>query len=91
MIVEWLAGVAMDLAVAIANLFPGVVIPDFMLDGRQALYGFLAQQSGLGVWFDFVALTVALAATSAVYAIALTVRLIRAAVAHVPQFGGAGA
>jgi len=90
-ITEWFAEIAMDFAIWIASLFPEWEVPVWMEDTRGAMVTFLESSVGLGVWVDWSALGICLTAVGVAYVAGLTIRLIRAILAHVPQFGGSGA
>lgn len=91
MIIEWLTGIAMQFGSMLADTFPEWEIPDWMYETRDTLYGILAEGANLGIWFPIEALKIALVATAGIYVIGpLIIRLARAVIAHIPQFGGSG-
>lgn len=90
MISEWVAGIAVELVAWIASLFGDFEIPQWAYDSRGVMIDLLQTYSGLGVWVDWQALGICMAAVGGVYAIGVSIKLLRVVVAHIPQFGGAG-
>lgn len=91
MITEWLISLGLGVVTWIATLFPEWEIPEWVTENQQTSVQLLQSYEGLGVWVDWNALGVAIVATTTVYGVGLSVRGIRAALAHIPQFGGGGA
>lgn len=89
MITEWLVGMVEDLLIFIANLMPSWS-PGEMAGARSTLMGLLETFGGFGVWIDWTLLGVCMAAVVGAWAVAVGTKLIRALLAHVPQFGGSG-
>lgn len=90
MIAEYFGQLAVDFVVFLSNLFGDYQIPPELTSARGTMLVLLESSVGLGVWVDWNVLGLVMAAVGLVYGIGLSIRLIRAVVAHVPQFGGAG-
>lgn len=91
MIAEWFAGLGMDIAIMVAGWFPEWDIPQVFHDMRGGMLGLLETYTGLGVWVDWGALGVCLTAVAIAYGLGILIRLVRAALAHLPAVGGSGA
>lgn len=90
MIAEFFSDLGMNIAIWITTLFPEWEIPEWVHDSRGTLLGLLQTHSGLGVWVDWGVLGLCITATATTYGVMLLVKLIRAALGHVPQVGGKG-
>jgi hypothetical protein len=90
MIAEWFGEVVIAFVAWLASIWGDFEIPQWAYDSRGTMIDLLASYSGLGVWVDWQALGICMAAVGATYALGLVVRLIRVLVAHIPQFGGGG-
>lgn len=90
MITEWFVQLSFTVSGWVAGLFPDFEIPQWMLDSRGAMVGFLESMSGLGVWVDWGALALCVGAVAAAYGIGILIKLIRVGISHVPFFGGSG-
>lgn len=91
MVVEWLTTIAMQFGAMVAGLFPDFEMPAWIGTARDEMFAVLAANAGLGVWIPMDALKICVAATVSVYVLGpLLIRLVRAAIAHIPQFGGSG-
>ena len=91
MITDYFLQLAAQFIAWIATLWPDFEVPQWMLDARPSLITLMESFNGLGAWVDWDVLGICIAAVASVYGIALLIRVIRAAVAHIPQFGGGGA
>ena len=52
--------------------------------------GLVSQFASIGVWIDWAAIGLACGLAISVGLVCLTIKAVRALLAHIPQFGGAG-
>lgn len=90
MISEWFLDTSASFTEWLADLFGEWTPPEFMSDPQGVLGSLLAMFVGLGGWVDWTVLGVCLTAVIAAFVVGFTIKLVRAVVAHVPLFGGAG-
>lgn len=90
MISEWLIEFASTIATWIAGLFPEWELPAWLSNSRDGVIAFVAGYVGLGVWINWSVLGWCITACAIAYAAVVAIKLFRAALAHVPQFGGKG-
>lgn len=90
MITEALVGVGTWFGGWIVGLFPEWNPPAWLYEVPAMFSTAFGMVSGLGVWFDWQALGVVVGSVVAAYVIGFLVRLTRAVIAHIPQFGGGG-
>lgn len=74
----------------IAGMMPPSDETDTVLGYVDGWQVFLAWVGGAGYWVNFPALMIIAGAVSSLYAVAVTVRLLRAVIGHVPGVGGNG-
>lgn len=89
MIVEWLIGIASNIVTWLSEdvlTWEGAQPRDVWGD----IEGMVAQFASIGVWIDWAAVSAAVALAIGVWLVCLTIKAIRALLAHIPQFGGAG-
>lgn len=79
-----------NMAVWILGLFPSWDPPEWMKDPLGPLNSWVESMYGVGVWVDWKAVGICLTAVIAAYGVGLTIRLVRAAMSHVPLIGGGG-
>ena len=90
MVTEWIVNLATSFVQWLASLFPAWDPPSQLTGMTTAVNSILGTLSGFGVWVDFTTLNSCVLAAVGVWAVVLAIKLIRAVIAHVPQFGGAG-
>lgn len=90
MIAEFFASLGMDIAIWVTTLFPEWEIPPWVGDARGQLLAMLQTHNGLGVWVDWGMMGLCITATATTYGVVLTIKLVRAVIAHIPQVGGRG-
>lgn len=91
MIVEFFTGLGVNIAIWLASFFPtDWEVPEFLLTFDQTVNGLLAMLTGVSVWVDWTVAITCVSVVMATWVIALGVKVVRALIAHVPQFGGAG-
>lgn len=91
MITEALVRVALGFVAWVATLFPDWQLPDWVSSMQETELQLLQTYHGLGVWVDWAAMGWAISAVAATYGIGFGIRMVRALLAHIPQFGGSGA
>lgn len=90
MITEWFVSIGCHIAAWVGSLFPDWTPPDFLVHFSDTVNAILANVSGLGVWADWVYIIICVSAVMLVWGVSFGIKLVRAIVAHVPFFGGAG-
>jgi hypothetical protein len=88
MIVEWLLGLGETISEWLAGLmtFEGVN-PEAVW---SQMSGLVAQFGSLGAWIAWGTIGTAVGVAISVWLVCLGIKVTRAVLAHVPQFGGAG-
>lgn len=90
MITDFLLGIVPAVVGWLAGIFPAWDPPSWMADTPVMLNRLLQDYTGLGVWVDWTALGVCISAVVGVYVVGSVIRLARAVVSYVPEFGGGG-
>lgn len=90
MITEALVGVGASLVGWIVGLFPDWDPPAWMVETPVKYRGLFEGFADMGVWIDWVALGLVIGTVVTAYVAGFVVRMVRAIVAHIPQFGGGG-
>lgn len=90
MIVEFFLGIAQWFVEWIASLFGEWTPPAELLDATSGVSAVLGGIAGMGVWIEWTVLGACVAVQVGVWAVVLGIKLVRALLAHVPLFGGAG-
>lgn len=90
MIVEWLLSVGAAISEWVASLMPPVEIPDEIVNVDDSINDLFALGSGLGAWVDWALCAIVLGIPLTIWVVGLSVRALRALIAHVPFFGGGG-
>lgn len=88
MIDEFLVGVACKFIIWVASLFPDWSVPS--LDPSAGFQKIVEQVQSLGVWVPFGVLTTCVAVVVAAWLVTLSIKTVRAIIAHIPEIGGAG-
>lgn len=90
MISEFFLNLAATFAVWVADLFPEWTPPTQLTDAASGMSSLLSTFSGIGAWVSFPVIGACVTAAVGTWAVVLVIKIIRAALAHVPAFGGAG-
>ncbi len=90
MIVEWIVSVGAAIASWVATLFPVLDIPPSLTTLDDSMSGIFAMGTGLGAWIDWPTVGTLMAVPLIVWVAGLTIRGIRALLAHLPFIGGRG-
>lgn len=90
MIVEWFLGLAGGFVEWLASLFGPWEPPAGLMGAVDGVASLLASMAGFGVWVDFGVLSMCVGISVASWLAVLGIKLVRAVLAHVPMFGGAG-
>ena len=90
MIVEFLASLGRNIGSFFAGLFGAIDLPSFVTDSAPALYNFLDDASGLGVWVPWAVISAVLGARVTVYLVAFAAKLAQKVWGLVPVVGGSG-
>lgn len=90
MILEWLLTIGTSVSGWIADLFPIWNVPAALSSPQSAVASVMSNFVGLGSWVSWPILIGCVAAVLGTWLVMFTIKLIRAVIAHVPQFGGAG-
>lgn len=91
MITEFFLNLAAGIVSWIASLFPAWTPPAEFTQLSGMVSTVMGWFVGLGVWVPWSVISTCAAVQLAVWAIALGVKTVRAAAAHIPLFGGSGA
>jgi hypothetical protein len=87
---EWFVTLFQGLIAWVGDLFPSWDPPAAMLGLASTMQGLMDAFVGLGVWVDWGVLSTCVGIQVSTWLIVLGIKLIRAVVAHIPEFGGAG-
>jgi hypothetical protein len=88
MIIEWLNSIAMGFVGWLGGLMPHWDAPT---DSPSGAFAQIVQViAGMGVWIPWPVLILCTGIVVAAWLVTLSVMLLRAVIAHVPLFGGAG-
>lgn len=90
MITEWLISLSVGFVEWIASMLGPWEPPQELLDMVDGVTGILATFSSLGVWVNWVVLGGCVTVAVGVWVAVVGIKLIRAVLAHIPLFGGAG-
>lgn len=91
MIVEWFMSLASTVWGWIAGFFPAISDDQGVIITAQNFFSTIASGAGLlGAWIPWLTVSLCLAVVVPVYLAAMTVRLVRAILGHVPLIGGNG-
>lgn len=90
MFIEWLAQVGAAIGEWFAGLIPPLDIPDELVHLDEAINSIFEYGNGLGAWIDLQLCAAILAIPLVVWVVGLSVRAIRAIIAHIPFIGGGG-
>lgn len=90
MITEWFLELVAGVLGWLADAFGEWEPPQELVDASAGVNGFLANFSGLGAWVSWPVLASCVAAALLVWLTVVGIKLVRAIVAHIPAFGGAG-
>lgn len=88
MIVEWWIGVVSSFVDWVASLFPTWSAPD--LDPSSGIGQVVSAGASLGNWVPWTVLLFCVGVVVAAWLVTLGIKIVRALIAHVPEFGGAG-
>ena len=90
MIAEFFMSLAAGFVDWLAGLFGEWEPPAALVDMSDSIGYLWGQFASLGVWVDWGVLAACVAAALTTWAVVVGIKLVRAVVAHVPVFGGAG-
>lgn len=91
MITEWLLGLGATILAWVGSLFPAWTPPPEFTGLGGMISQLMGWFVGLGVWVPWGVLGACVGIQLAAWAIALSAKTVRAAVAHIPFVGGHGA
>lgn len=89
MIIEWLLGIANNIVTWLADEV-------LTWDGPQPydiwgdIQSMVGEFASIGVWIDWAAIASAVGLAIGVWLVCLGIKAVRALIAHIPEFGGAG-
>lgn len=90
MIIEWLFGLVEGVSGWLAEQMPDDELPDFLVNLDGMVNDVIDNVDGIAVWADWVYILAVVSAVVLFWGLAFVVKIIRALLAHVPLFGGAG-
>lgn len=90
MIIEWLMSVAGGFVQWLAGLFPVLELPDELVHLDDSFNNVFAMGDGLGAFIPWPLVGAIAALPLVVWVGGLTIRALRALVAHLPWIGGRG-
>ncbi|WP_137878070.1 hypothetical protein [Microbacterium sp. 4NA327F11] len=90
MITEWFGSLVVQFLDWLATVFGPWTPPTELTDAVSAVNGLIASFSSVGVWVDWTVLGSCVVASIGVWVVVVGIKIVRAVVAHIPAFGGAG-
>jgi hypothetical protein len=87
---EWFMNMAAGFVEWLASLFGEWEPPTQLTDMADSAGYLVGQFASLGVWVNWPVLIGCVAASVAVWTVVVGIKLLRAVVAHLPEWGGAG-
>lgn len=90
MIIEMIIGAAAGFIGWLSDGFAEIELPGWVIDGTEAVYGFIEGVSGLGAWFPWEVLATVIGSLVVVFLITLGVKTILKIAAFFPFIGGSG-
>ncbi|KRA23520.1 hypothetical protein ASD65_03100 [Microbacterium sp. Root61] len=90
MISEWFLGLAVGFVQWLAGVFGEWTPPPELTGASSAVNGIIGSLAGMGVWVAWPVLGACVGAAITAWAIVVGIKLVRAVIAHIPAFGGAG-
>lgn len=74
----------------LADLFGEWEPPDELVNASDGARGLMSNMAGMGAWVEWTVLAACVAVQVAIWGSVVGIKLVRAVVAHIPGFGGAG-
>lgn len=90
MITEWFLGLVSTVVQFFVDGIPDWEVPSQVVNLDDTINGFTGMLDGSGVWLPWAFMFGCIAVVVGSYVVGLTVKVVRAVLAHVPAFGGAG-